>query len=262
MEKKKESFIEKMRSNSFLFTELVKRDFMQKYKRSNLGIIWSLLNPLLNLLVMNLVFKGFFGRNTAHYTIYLFSGNIIMAFFKEATRGGMNSLMSNSGIFTKMKVPKYLFLLSKIVSSIINFLLTLVIYFIFVALDGLQFHLKFLTLIYPIICLFIMCVGIGMILSALYVFFRDTEYLYDVFLTLLNYLSAIFYTVDRFSATVQKFFLCNPVYVFIKYFRLVVIENKLPSLQYHGLCLFYALFFLGLGCLAYKKWNTKFLYYV
>ena len=129
MESKKESFVEKMRSNSFLFTELVKRDFMQKYKRSNLGIIWSLLNPLLNLLVMNLIFKEFFGRTTAHYTIYLFSGNIIMAFFREATRGGMNSLMSNSGIFTKINVPKYLFLLSKIVSSIINFLLFIIFSF-------------------------------------------------------------------------------------------------------------------------------------
>ena len=262
MKKKRESFIDKMKNNSFLFTELVKRDFLQKYKRSSLGILWSLLNPLLNLLVMSLVFKEFFGRTTAHYTIYLFSGNIVMAFFRESTKGGMSSLMSNARIFTTINVPKYLFLLSKEVSAAIDFMLTLVVYFIFVALDGIPFSFRFLTLIFPVVCLFLMCIGIGMILSALYVFFRDTEYLYDVFLTLLNYLSAIFYTVDRFSPEAQRMFLCNPVYVYIKFFRMVVIDGKIPGLKYLALCMIFPAFFLAIGCIVYKKWNTRFLYYV
>jgi ABC-2 type transport system permease protein len=107
-----------------------------------------------------------------------------------------------------------------------------------------------------------MNIGIGMILSAWYVFFRDIEYLYGVFLTLLTYLSAIFYTIDRFPVKIQRLFFLNPVYTFIRYFRLVVIEGIIPSAKYHLLCAFYALFFLAIGCLVYKKNRQKFLYYM
>ena len=254
--------VQKLRKHQFLFEELVKRDFKEKYKRTVLGMAWSILSPLLTLLVMKLVFTHFFGRNTPHFTTYLFSGNLVMAFFKESTRGGMNSLMSNAKIFTKINVPKYLFIFSRNVSALVNFLIILVVYFFFCILDGITFGLHMLTLTYPVLCLVLFNLGVGMILSAMYVFFRDTQYLYDVFLTLLTYLSAIFYTVDRFSATVQKLFLLNPVYCYIKYFRLVVIDGTIPSLQFHLLCAFYAAAALGLGFLVYKKNNHKFLYYV
>lgn len=254
--------IQKLKENQFLFEELVKRDFKKKYKRTALGMFWSMLSPLLNLLVMALVFTQFFGRNTPHYIVYLFSGNIIMAFYRESTKGGMVSLMSNANIFTKINVPKYLFLLSKNVSALINFGLTIIIYFIFVAADGITFHPRFLMLIFPVIGLTVMNIGIGMILSAFFVFFRDTEYLYDVFLTLLTYISAVFYTVDQFSPKVQRLFFANPVYVYIRYFRTIVIGGYVPSLKYHGLCLLYSLFFLAVGSWFYKHYNRKFIYYV
>ncbi|MBO4863637.1 MAG: ABC transporter permease [Eubacterium sp.] len=255
--------LQKLKENQFLFEELVKRDFKKKYKRTVLGMVWSMLNPLLNLLVMALVFTQFFGRNSPHYIIYLFSGNIIMAYYKESTKGGMSSLVGNAGIFSKINVPKYLFVFSKNVSALINFGLTIVIYFLFVIIDRIPFHINFFCLIIPVCCLVVMNVGIGMILSALYVFFRDIEYLYDVFLTLLTYTSAIFYYVDRFkNPWVQRAFLCNPVYVYIKYFRTIVIDGNIPSLPYHGLCLFYALVFFGLGSFIYKHYNQKFLYYI
>lgn len=253
---------EKLKKNQFLFEELVKRDFKEKYKRTVLGMAWSVLSPLLTLLVMKIVFTQFFGRNTPHFTTYLFSGNLVMAFFKESTRGGMNSLMSNAKIFSKINVPKYLFIFSRNVSALVNFLIILVIYFVFCIIDGITFGFHMLTLSYPILCLLLFNLGVGMILSAMFVFFRDTQYLYDVFLTLLTYLSAIFYTVDRFSPTVQKLFLLNPVYCYIKYFRVVVIDGAIPSLQYHLLCAGYALVALGIGFLVYKKNNHKFLYYV
>ncbi len=256
------SLIQKLKQNQFLFTELVKRDFTKKYKRTVLGMFWSMLNPLLNLIIMALVFGQFFGRDTPHYIIYLFSGNIIMAFFRESTQGGMTALTSNASIFTKINVPKYLFLFSKNVSALINFGLSLVIYYAFVIADGLGFHLIHFTLIYPIICLVLMNIGVGMILSALFVFFRDTQYLYNVFLTLLTYVSAIFYRVDMFPEQYQRLFLLNPVYVNIKYFRTVVIDGNIPSLQFHALCMIYAVFFLIIGFWTYKRYNRKFLYYV
>ncbi|MGN0292510.1 MAG: ABC transporter permease [Lachnospiraceae bacterium] len=253
--------MEKIQKYQFLFSELVKRDFKQKYKRTSLGMLWSILSPLLNLLVMRMVFTVFFAKDMEHYTTYLFSGLLVFNYFCESTKGGMSSLMSNAKIFTKVNVPKYLFLLSKNVSALINFGLTLVIYFLFCLIDGVSFGPHMLTLIFPIICMVIFNIGVGMVLSAMFVFFRDVQYLYDVFITLLRYLSAIFYTVDRFGSY-QNFFMMNPVYAYIRYFRLVVLEHTIPSLNYHLLCLCYAAVMLGIGCWIYKKYNHQFLYYV
>ncbi len=254
--------IQRFSQNQFLFEELVKRDFKQKYKRTILGMAWSVLSPLLNLLVMRIIFTHFFGEEIEHYTTYLFAGNLIFSFFRESTTGGMNSLMSNAHIFTKINVPKYMFLLTKNVSSIINFGLTLLVFFVFAAIDGVRFTWKFLTLLYPICCLTIFNIGVGLILSALFVFFRDISYLYDVFTMLLMYMSAIFYTVDGYPAAIQRLFLCNPVYCVIKYVRLVVLEAKIPSAAFHLLLLFYAALAMLVGGLIYKKKNHEFLYYV
>ncbi len=244
----------------FMFEELVNRDFKQRYKRSILGMAWSIISPLMTLLVMKIIFTEFLGKDIPHYTIYLFSGNVVLSYFKESTKQGMRSLVTNAKIFTKINVPKYLFLLSKNVSALVNFGLTLIVYFAFCIGDHIAFTPKFLLLLFPIICLLIMNIGIGGILSAMYVFFEDTSYLYDIVLTLLTYMSAIFYSIEKLSF--KNFFLLNPVYVYIKYFRLIVIEGKIPSLQYHGLCLFYAVLFLLIGMWIYKKYNHDFLYYL
>lgn len=254
--------LEKYRRYRFMFEELVKRDFQQKYKRTALGMGWSILAPLLTLMVMRLVFTQFFGRDMPHYTTYLFAGNLIFSYYKEATLGGMNALLSNAQIFTKINVPKYMFLLSKNVSSILNFLLTLVVFFLFVAIDGVAFSWRFFLILYPIVLLMLFNIGVGLILSAIYIVFRDLKYLYDVFTMLLMYMSAIFYTVDKYAPEIQRLFLLNPVYCFIKYVRIVVIDGNIPSLAFHGLLLLYTAVVLAIGGRIYKKNNHKFLYYV
>lgn len=254
--------IAKLKRYQFLFEELVKRDFKKKYKRTVLGMAWSILSPLLTLLVMRLVFTQFFGRNTPHYTIYLFCGNLVFSCFSESTGQGMQSLMGNSGIFTKVNVPKYLFLFSKNVQTLINFSLTLCVFFVFCVLDNIIFTWKFILLIYPIFCLVLFNIGVGLVLSALFVFFRDIQYLWSVFTQLLMYMSAIFYTIDNYSPLVQNLFLLNPVYLFIRYFRKIVIEATIPAPQFHLLMAADVIIVLGLGCWIYKKYNTRFLYYV
>lgn len=226
--------------NNFLFEELVKRDFKKRYKRTALGILWSLFGPLLQLAVMVLVFTHFFGRDMPHFIVYVFAGLKVFLFFKESTSTGMQSLIANSGIFTKIKVPKYLFLFSRNISSLINFGLTLVIFFLFAAIDGVPFHTRFLLLIYPIITLTLFNIGVGLILSALYVFFKDIQYLYEIFTMLLMWLSAIFYTIDTFSITVQRLFLLNPVFAHIHYFRLIVLYGTIPAWHIHLICGLYA----------------------
>ena len=252
----------KVQKYTFLFEELVKRDFKKKYKRTILGMAWSILSPLLTLLVMRLVFTQFFGRNTPHYTTYLFCGNLIFSYFSESTGQGMQSLMGNSGIFTKVNVPKYLFLFSKNIQTFINFGLTLCIFFIFCILDHILFTWKFVLLLYPICCLVLFNIGVGLVLSALFVFFRDIQYLWSVFTQLLMYMSAIFYTIDNYDPPVQKLFLLNPIYLFIRYFRKIVIEATVPTVWFHLLMAADVAIVLGLGCWIYKKYNTKFLYYV
>jgi len=254
--------MQKIRKYHFLFEELVKRDFTKKYKRTILGMAWSVLNPLLTLLIMWLVMSKFFGSNMAHYVIYLFAGNLVFSYFSDATNLGMNSLLSNAAIFTKVNVPKYMFLLSANVSSLINFGLTLIIFFGFVAIDGVGFSWKFLLLIYPIICLVLFNIGMGLILSALQVFFRDMQYLWGVISQLIMWVSAIFYTIDSYSQTIQNLFLLNPIYLYIRYFRKIVIDATVPTLQFHLLAAAYALIALGIGAWIYKKYNHEFLYYV
>lgn len=254
--------LKKLSQYQFLFTELVKRDFKKKYKRTVLGMLWSLLSPLLMLLVMKLVFTQFFGRTTPHYTTYLFAGTLTYSFFTESTGQGMSSLMGNAAIFSKVNVPKYLFLLSKNVQTLINYGLTLCIFFLFCVFDGITFTWKFILLLYPIVCLVLFNLGVGLILSALFVFFRDIQYLWAVITQLVMYMSAIFYTIDRYSYNAQCAFLLNPLYLFIRYFRKIVIEATIPTIWFHLLMGADVLIALGLGAWMYKKYNTRFLYYV
>lgn len=251
-----------LKKHQFLFEELVKRDFKKKYKRTVLGMAWSVLSPLLTLLVMRLVFSQFFGRTMEHYTTYLFCGNLVFAFFNESASQGMTSLLDNSGIFTKVNVPKYMFLLSKNVQCLLNFGLTLCVFFVLCVLDHITFTWKFILLLVPICGLVLFNIGLGLILSALFVFFRDVQYLWSVFTTLLMYMSAIFYTVDSFGPVIQKVFMLNPVYVFISYFRKIVIYGTIPELWHHLIMLLDILVMVGIGCWMYKKNNHKFLYYV
>ena len=251
-----------LKAEQFMFEELVKRDFKQKYKRTFLGVGWSIISPLLTLLVMRLVFTNFFGREIQHYTTYLFAGNLMFSYFKESTNGSMQSLINNAHIFTKINVPKYIFLFSKSVSSVINFGLTLIVFLVFAAIDRVPFCVSMFGVIYPVFTLTLFNIGIGMILSALFVFFRDTQYLYDIFTLLLMYMSAIFYNVDGYSARVQRLFLLNPIYCNIKYVRVAVLDGHLPSLPFHGLLLFYGVAAILIGGLIYRKYNQKFLYYV
>ena len=254
--------IAKLKTYQFLFEELVKRDFKKRYNRTVLGIVWSVLSPLLMLSVMAVIFGNFFGRSIEHYVIYLFSGQIIFNYFTEATNEGMLALVSNSSIFTKINVPKYLFLFSKNVSAIINFLIILFIYFSFVLLEGISLTWEFVLLIYPIVCLIIINVGIGLILSALYIFFRDIQYLYRIFTQVVMYGSAIFYSIDILPQHLQMLFYCNPIFVCITYFRSIVLHNTVPDLWLHLLLVGYALVLFSIGCWVYKKYNYKFLYYV
>ena len=246
----------------FLLEELVKRDFDRKYKGALLGAAWSVVHPLMTLLIMRVVFGHFFGGGIAHYTIYLFCGTVVFGFFSESTAEGLQALVGNAHIFTKVNVPKYLFLLAKNAQTLINFLLTLLVFFLFCALDAVAFSWRFLLLFYPVAMLLLFNLGMGFILSALYVFYRDIQYLWNVLTQFLLYLSAVFYSIGSFSSRVQNAFLLNPLYLFIRYFRMIVLDGAIPSALFHLLIAFDTLAVLALGIWIYRKYDTEFLYYV
>ncbi|MCR5566922.1 MAG: ABC transporter permease [Clostridiales bacterium] len=254
--------LKKLMKHQFLFEELVKRDFTRKYKRTILGMAWSVISPLVNLLIMWLVFSKMLGNNVNHYVIYLFAGQLVYSFFTDATNLGMTSLVNNAGIFTKVNVPKYLFLFSQNISSLINFGIMLLIFFAFVIIEGIEFTWMFILLLYPTVLLVIFNLGLGLILSALYVFFRDMQYLWGILSQLIMWLSAIFYSIDSFAESVQKLFLLNPLYLFIRYFRKIVIDGTVPTLQFHLLMLADVIIVFAIGAWMYKKYNTEFMYYV
>lgn len=257
-----ENFVIGMKKNQFLFEELVKRDFKKKYKRTILGFLWSMVSPLCMLGVLVFVFSHFFGRQIQYYPLYILSGQIVFSYFSEATNTGMVALFNNASIFSKINVPKYLFVLSRNISACINFLLTVGIFFVFVFSYGIELNWKMLLIVYPIICLIIFNYGVGLLLSALYIFFKDLQYLYSLFLQLMMYGSAIFYGIDILPSSMQFIFYLNPLYVYITCIRSVVIYNTLPEFTITLLCIGYAVLAILLGYYVYKKYNYKFIYYI
>lgn len=246
----------------FLFEELVKRDFKRKYKGSVLGVAWSVLSPLLMLAVMRFIFTNFFGRTVQHYTTYLFAGLLVFEFFSDSASAGMRSLVGNAGIFTKVNVPKYLFLFSRNMQSLLNFLITLLVFFAFCAIDGVPFTWRFALLVYPIVTLALFNLGLGFILSALFVFFRDLEYLWSIATRMVMWGSAIFYTTETFSPEMKFVFRCNPVYDHIDYVRQVVLDGVVPGWELHAILAGMSLAVLAVGMGLYKRYNTEFLYHV
>lgn len=254
--------VHKFANHQFLFEQLVQRDFTLKYKRTVLGILWSILSPLLNLLITGIIMSHFFGSNIDHYIVFLFIGQILFSYFTDATNLGMTSLLENAPIFTKVNVPKYLFLLSKNISSLLNFLITLGLLFCAVLIDGLPITWKYIALLYPSVCLILFNIGVGLVLSAFFVFYRDMQYLWGVFTQLLSWVSAIIYRIETFSPKAQNLFLLNPMYLYIRYFRKIILDNTIPTLWFHLLAGGYAIGALLVGVYMYKKYNHEFLYYV
>lgn len=255
------TFKEKVKQYRFLFEELTKRDFKKKYKRTLLGVLWSVIAPFLTFLVRYFVFGYIFHRHDSGFVIYLLTGTLMFTFFTNATTNGMFSMYSNGAILSKVKVPKSLFVLSSNSAATFNFFLTLIVYFIFMIICNVSFGPHLLLMIYPILCLIIFNIGMSYILSALFVFFRDMQYLYQIFTMLLMYMSAIFYEVKHFPEELRFVFNINPVYHYISYMRQLVMQSSVPGFAEHIICLSFALGMLGIGYFVHSKTEQKFVYY-
>ncbi len=249
----------------FLMHELISRDFKVKYKRSSLGVLWSLLYPILMMLVMALVFSKMFRFSVTgvNYFVYFEVGFIMFNYFSEATNNGMSSVVSNFTLLTKVYIPKYIFPLSKCLFCGINFLLTLIPLFAVIVFTGTIKEISFYYLLLPIIFFFgfLFTVGVSFILSTVSVFFRDMFYIYGIILTIWNYATPVFYDIKIIPESLQIIFKLNPLYCYINSARDIILYGRCPSEIQLLLVVFYGIAFLLLGALIFKRHQDNFVYY-
>lgn len=240
---------------NFLLMELVKKDIKLKYRRSYLGYVWTLLEPLLTMFVLTAVFSNLYQRGDSKFPVYVLSGRLLYSFFSSATKASMKSIRSNSSMIKKVYVPKYIYPLSTIISNYIIFLLSLVVLVGTAIVVGIKPSVHLLAAFIPLILILIMSIGVGMILSTLAVFFRDLEYLWGVVLMLIMYCSAIFYEIDSKITSVnnQWIFKVNPLYALIANFRHAIYGEPLNSyFLIYSIIVSFASLLIGV-ILFYKK---------
>ena len=245
-----------------LVRELVVRDIKKKYRRSILGILWSMLNPLLMMLITAMVFSQLFRFDIENFALYLLTGQIIFTFYAEATNFAMGSILENSGLIKKVYVPKYLFPLSRVISSLVNLIFTIPAMLAVMLVTGASFHWKLLFALAPLFLLFIFCLGIGLLLGAYAVYFRDLFHLYGVVLTALNYATPIFYPEKIIPQEYQFISAYNPLYYYLQMFRDFVYSNVWPSSELWITCIFISIFALLLGGYSFAKKQNHFILYV
>ena len=235
-----------------LIIEMVSRDIKIKYKKSILGFAWSILNPLLMMLVMTVVFSTLFKSDIPNFPMYLLTGQVLFGFFSESTNMSMTSILGNAGLIKKVYIPKYIFPLSKVMFGFTNMLFSLVAVLIVGLITKTKFSIS--ILLFPL--------GIGLILAVYAIFFRDLLHLYGILILIWTYLTPIFYPVSILPNYLQKTVIFNPMYVFINNFREIVLYGKIPTLHSNILCLFYAFLSIGIGIVVFYKNQDKFIFYI
>lgn len=252
--------IENFKKYEFLLIELVKKDIKLKYRRSYLGLFWTLLEPLLTMIVLTIVFSSFYGRDDKTFPVYILTGRLLYSFFANSTKAASKSIRTNSAMIKKVYVPKYIYPMAAVISNYIIFLLSLVVLIAVSIVLGVKPTKYIFLVIIPLLILPIMALGVGMILATLAVFFRDLEYLWGVILMLIMYSCAIFYDPIRLVKTGSDWILnINPIYAVIKNFRNAVLFGQ----PFSSSSLIYSIIFsigsLIIGFVLFYKQQDKFI---
>lgn len=242
-----------------LLYELVARDVKIKYRKSVLGVLWTLLNPLLMMTILSIVFSNLFRFDVENYSLYLLAGQILFNFYNESTSGAMTSILGNAALIKKVYIPKYLFVVSRIASSSINILSSFCALILVMLFTRTELHFTMFLVVIPLAYLILFSLGIGMILAALTVKFRDIMHLYTVFLTALMYLTPIIYPIDMLPAWVKVIVNLNPLTGILNIFRSVMIYNTVPTLGQFLISFVVVLVTLGLGFWIFYKQQDEFI---
>ena len=245
-----------------LLQNLIVRDLKVKYRRSVLGFLWSILNPLLMMLVITAVFQNIFRMNIDNFPIYYLTGSLIFNFMSEATSLAMTSVLSSSTLIKKVYIPKYIFPLEKCLFAFVNMLFSSVA--VIIMFFVLHYKLTWTALLFfiPMIFTLIFSIGLGLILSAADVFFRDIGHLYSVWITAWMYLTPVIYPMETLTDGMKNIMKFNPMFYYVDYFRQVVMYNNIPDFNFNLICIGFSLAFLFLGLLIFKLKQDKFILYI
>ena len=242
-----------------LLGELVERDIKIKYRRSVLGVLWTLLNPLLMMCILAIVFSNLFKFDIENYPVYILSGQVIYNFFNESTSSAMSAIINNSSLIKKVYIPKYMFVLSRILSSIINMLASHCALLIVMIVMGCEMHWTMILFPIPMLLLIIFCLGIGLILASVTVKFRDIMHLYGVFTTGLMYLTPVIYAMSLLPGWLYKIVMINPITNYLMMYRNVMMFGSWFRLSSFILGLAEAAIALMIGLTVFIKKQDTFI---
>lgn len=247
---------------SFLIRQLVARDFKIKYKRSVLGMAWSFLNPLLTMCVQYIVFATLFKSDIPNYPVYLLTGIVFMNFFNEAVSMGMTSITGNASLIKKVYMPKYIYPVSRVLSSLVNFGFAIIPLFLVMAVTRTAFRPAMLLLLFDILCLLGFIIGIGLLLTTAMTFFQDTQFLWSVVSMMWMYLTPVFYPESIIPANMITAFHMNPMYQYITFARICIIDGVSPAPAAYLWCLLSSVVVFLLGVFVFKREQDKFVLYL
>lgn len=248
--------------NFFVLSTLVTKDFKLKYRRSVLGVLWSVLNPLLMMLVLSAVFSFMFRFQIENFPLYLILGNILFTMMANSTSAAMTSIMEAAPLLKKIRVEKMVFPLEKVLFELVNFAISLIAVAIVMVYYQVVPDTNVIFLPLLLVYMVIFCTGLGLILSALAVFFRDTIHLWGVVITAWTYATPLFYPVDALPDWMQQIMVFNPMYHYVTYFRDIMMWQTNPGGMENLTCLGMALITLAVGILVFRKSERKFILYV
>lgn len=246
----------------FLIRQLVSRDFKTKYKRSALGMAWSFLNPLLTMSVQYVVFSTLFKSDVPNYPVYLLSGIVFFNFFSEAISMGMTSITGNASLIKKVYMPKYIYPVSRILSSLVNFALAIIPLLLVMLITGTAFTPALLLLIFDMLCLLGFVTGMSLLLTTAMTFFQDTQFLWGVVSMMWMYLTPLFYPESIIPAQFLTVYHMNPMYQYITFARICIIDGVSPEPMAYLWCILSSVVVLGLGILTFKRHQDKFVLYL
>lgn len=245
-----------------LLKNLVSRDIKVRYRRSVLGMLWTVLNPLLMMVVITIVFSTLFKQNIEHFPIYYLAGSLIFSFNSETTSNALYSIIGNASLMKKVYIPKYLFPLSKIVSGLVNLGFSLIAVFIVMLVLKVEFRPTLLLLPIPVFYTFLFSTGLGLLLAAVTVFFRDMAHFYGVFVMAWTYFTPIFYPETILSGAALKVMQLNPMYHYVNYMRDLILYGRFPSMKENLICFLIGAVMLTIGLIVFYKKQDKFVLYV
>ena len=252
----------KLKKYTPLMEELVKRDLKVKYRRSILGYLWSLLNPLLMLCVMSFVFSTMFESTIPNFPLYLICGQTLWNFFNDATNQAMHSILQNGALLKKVYIPKFIFPLARVLSSFVTMSFSLIAILIVMLFTRATLHWTILLFWVPLVFLFLFCCGIGLVLSALAVYFRDVTHLYGVVTLAWMYITPIFYDITFLPEYVRSVIGLNPMYQFITFFRDLILYGVVPGWDVWLICGGCSVAVLALGLLLFHKLQKNFILHI